>query len=94
MEDQLPHFRNTPYMGVVLAGFFGARRIGLIGADFTDNHFWIQDGQHRLEKELEHINRQYGKLAAHLKMQGTEVVNLSPISKLTSLPRMSLDDLC
>jgi len=81
-------------MAVALAGFFGARRIGLIGADFTEHHFWIQYGPQRIGKELDVIDRQYGKLAAHLKQQGTEVVNLSPISKLTSLPRMSLDDLC
>jgi hypothetical protein len=94
VDDRLPHFRNTPYMGVALAGYFGASTIGILGVDLTGGHFWIQDGPHRLEKELDIIDKQYGKLAAHLKTQGTEVVNLSPISKLTSLPRMSLDELC
>jgi hypothetical protein len=81
-------------MGVALAGYFGAKTIGLLGVDFTEHHFWIQDGEHRLAHELHHIDKQYGKLAAHLKTLGTEVVNLSPVSKLTSLPRMSLDELC
>jgi len=86
----LPHFRNSPYMAVALAGYMGARRIGLIGVDFTDNHFWIKDGPHRLMNELDRINTQYGKLAQYLSGQGTEVFNLSPISRLTSLSKLSL----
>ena len=38
-DNRLPHFRNSPYMGVALAGFMGAARIGIIGVDFTENHF-------------------------------------------------------
>lgn len=91
VENRLPHFRNTPYMGVALAGYMGAKRVGLIGVDFTDNHFWIKDGPHRLNSEFQRIDEQYGKLAAHLKQQGAEVWNLSPISRLTSLPKMSLE---
>jgi hypothetical protein len=91
VENRLPHFRNSPYMAVALAAYMGARRIGVLGVDFTDNHFWIKDGPHRLNGELDAIDKQYGKLAAHLKQQGTEVWNLSPISRLTSLPKMTLE---
>jgi hypothetical protein len=91
VADRLPHFRNSPYMALALAGYMGARRIGILGVDFTDNHFWTQDGPHRLTRELDAIDKQYGKLAAHLRTLGTEVVNLSPISRLTSLPKMTLE---
>jgi hypothetical protein len=87
---QLPHFRNSPYMALALAGYMGAKRIGLIGVDFTDNHFWIKDGPHRLQREFDRINAQYGKLAEHLGDQGIEVFNLSPISRLTSIAKLSL----
>ena len=89
--NRVPHFRNTPYMGVALAAYMGAKRVGVIGVDFTDNHFWVKDGPHRLNSDFERINAQYGKLAAHLKTLGTEVFNLSPISRLTTLPKISLD---
>lgn len=92
VDDKLPHFRNSPYVGVALAAYMGARRIGLIGVDFTDNHFWIKDGPHRLNREFDAINAQYGKLAAHLAGRGVEVVNLSPISRLTSLRKISLTE--
>ena len=91
IDGKLPHFRNSPYMAVALAGYMGARRIGLIGVDFTDNHFWIKDGTHRLVTELDRIDQKYGDLAAHLKKQGAEVFNLSPISRLTTLPKMTLE---
>jgi hypothetical protein len=92
-DNRLPHFRNSPYMGVALAGFMGAARIGIIGVDFTENHFWLQDGKHRLECELESIDAHYGALAAHLyQSQGTRVFNLSTISRLTSIPRITFDD--
>lgn len=90
--QKLPHFRNSPYMAVALAAYMGAVRIGLIGVDFTDNHFWIKDGPHRLERELQQINVQYGKLAAHLAGQGVMLFNLSPISRITSIAKMSIGD--
>ena len=93
-NNRLPHFRNSPYVGVALASYMGASVIGLIGVDFTDNHFWLQDGKHRLVCELSSIDEHYGKLAAHLyQSRQTRVYNLSPTSKITSLTRITLDDL-
>lgn len=93
VNDELPHYRNSPYVAVALAAYMGATRIGLIGVDFTDNHFWVKDGPHRLMREFEQINAQYGKLAAHLSGQGIEVFNLSPISRLTSISKLKLEQL-
>ena len=92
--NRLPHFRNSPYMACALAAYMGASVVGLIGVDFTPNHFWAQDGKHRLECELDSINAKYGELAAHLyRSQQTRVFNLSPTSRITSLPRLALKDL-
>lgn len=93
VNNRLPHFRNSPYTAVALAAFMGAAKIGLIGVDFTENHFWLQDGKHRLECELEQINSKYGALAAHLRSQGTRLFNLSPTSRITSLPKITFDEL-
>lgn len=85
--DALPYTRNSPYVAVCLAAFMGARRIGLIGVDFTDHHFFGQTGRHGLVRELAAIDREYGALASALARRGVEFVNLSRMSRLTSLPR-------
>lgn len=85
IENRVPHYRNTPYMGVVLAAYMGARKIGLLGVDFTDGHFWTDDGPHRLANQLPQIDKAYGNLAKHLKTKGVALLNLSPVSRLTSI---------
>lgn len=92
IDDRIPHYRTTPYMAVSVAAYMGAKKIGLIGVDLTENHFWIKDGPHRLIRELDAIDKQFGKLAEHLRTKGVELWNLSPISKLTQLPRKTLNE--
>jgi predicted O-methyltransferase YrrM len=87
--DALPYTRNSPYVAVCLAAFMGAGRIGLIGVDFTDHHFFGATGRHALTRELASIDREYGALAAALRRRGVELVNLSRDSRLTSLPKSS-----
>ena len=86
-NDALPFTRNSPYVAVCLAAFMGARRIGLIGVDFTDHHFFGQTGRHGLARELAAIDREYGALASALARRGVELLNLSRESRLTKLPR-------
>ncbi len=86
--DALPYARNSPYVAVCLAAFLGARRIGLIGVDFTDHHFFAATGAHPLARELAQIDREYGRLAPALGRRGVELVNLSPQSRLTALPKV------
>jgi hypothetical protein len=85
--DALPFTRNSPYVAVCLAAYMGAARIGLIGVDFTDHHFFGQTGRHGLARELAAIDREYGALASALARRSVEFVNLSRASRLTSLPR-------
>lgn len=90
-DDALHYTQNSPYVAVCLAAYMGARRIGLIGVDFTDDHFFAATGRHALAARLKEIDGQYGKLAAALGRRGIELLNLSPISRLNSLPRARID---
>src|SRR6185295_7991293 len=79
----LHYTQNSPYVAVCLAAHMGARRIGLIGVDLTDDHFFARTGTHALSARLQEIDAQYGRLAAALAGRGVELVNLSPIRGLT-----------
>lgn len=86
------HFtQNSPYVAVCLAAYMGAKRIGLIGVDFTDDHFFARTGRHSLSGRLREIDAQYGRLAAALARRGVELVNLSSISRLASLPKTTIE---
>jgi len=89
--DRLPFTRNSPYMAVCLALYMGARRVGLIGVDFTDHHFFGATGVHPLARELNAIESEYRRLAEAWAARGVEIVNLSPVSRLMSLPKLSLE---
>jgi len=88
----LPYTDNSPYLALCLAAYMGARRIGLIGVDFTEHHFFAATGRHPLAHRLARIDREYGALAEALAGRGIEVVNLSPQSRLTTLPKRDLAD--
>jgi hypothetical protein len=87
----LHYTNNSPYVAVNLARHLGAQRIGLIGVDFDDDHFFGRTGRHPLAGQLTQIDREYGALAQACRADGVELVNLSRTSRLTSLPRASLD---
>jgi hypothetical protein len=89
----LPYTSNSPYVAVCLAAYMGARRIGLIGVDLTDDHFFARTGAHPLARSLSKVDAEYGRLRAALAPRGIELVNLSATSRLTSLPRAELDEL-
>jgi len=91
-EPVLHHTQNSPYLAVCLAAWMGARRIGLIGVDFTDHHFFARTGRHPLSARLQRIDQEYARLAESLAQQGIELVNLSAQSRLQGLPRMALAD--
>ncbi len=88
----LHYTRNSPYVAVGLARHLGAARIGLLGVDFAEGHFFGATGRHPLAGQLAQIDREYGALAQACRDDGVELVNLSPASRLTSLPRMTLDE--
>lgn len=91
-DGALHYSQNSPYVAVRLAALMGARRIGLIGVDFTDDHFFAITGRHSLAGRLKEIDAQYGRLGAALRRGGVELINLSSTSRLTALPRGRIDD--
>jgi hypothetical protein len=89
----LPYTQNSPYVALCLAAYMGTRRIGLIGVDFTDHHFFGATGRHPLARRLSAIDREYARLNAALRELGILVVNLSRCSRLTAFPKGKLEDL-
>lgn len=90
--NTLHYTQNSPYVAVCLAAYMGAKRIGLIGVDLTDDHFFAHTGRHSLAGRLREIDAQYGRLAQALDKRGVELVNLSTISRLTSMPRARIEE--
>lgn len=92
-SDEVLHYtRNSPYVALCLAAWMGASRIGLIGVDFTDDHFFGRTGSHPLAPFLGAIDEEYRRLGAALRARGVTVYNLSRTSRLTAFPRMSVDE--
>lgn len=89
-SPSLPYTRNSTYVATCLALFMGAKRIGLIGVDFTDHHFFAQSGRHSLSREVPRIRQEYARLAQAAASLGVDIVNLSATSEVTSLPYQGL----
>lgn len=68
---------QCPFYAAALCVFLGFKTIGLIGVDLTPDRY--PDPSEAIEG--------YGKLAAHATEFGSELVNLSPISRLSSVPQ-------
>jgi hypothetical protein len=91
-DGTLHYTQNSPYVAVCLAAHMGAARIGLLGVDFTDHHFFAATGRHPLSARLREIDEQYARLHAALRRRGIELVNLSETSRLESLPKAPLHE--
>ena len=85
----LPYTRNSPYVALCLALHMGAKRVGLIGVDFTEHHFFAATGRHPLAGELSQIDKEYAVLAQSCRERGVEVFNLSAESRLTAFQKIS-----
>ena len=86
----LHYTQNSPYVAVCLAAYMGATRIGLIGVDLTDDHFFARTGRHSLSGRVGEIDTQYGRFAKALSVRGIETFNLSAHSRLGALPKRNL----
>jgi len=82
---------NSPYMAIIIAYQLGAKKIGMVGVDFTQDHFFANTGSHKLSKHVNNIDQEYLVLKNMLEARGVKVANLSPISLLSSWPKMNLD---
>ena len=82
---------NSPYMAIVIAYQMGARKIALVGVDFTLNHFFAETGSHVIMREIERVKDQYSKLGKALTGKGIKIGNLSQTSLIESWPKMTLE---
>ena len=83
----LHYTRNSPYVAICLAVHMGARRIGVIGVDFTDHHFFGETGRQSADRTCDRYRCRYRRLNDALSSLGVEIVNLSAASRLTAFPR-------
>lgn len=90
-KPAIDYTSNSPYIGVILAYKLGAKNIGLLGVDFTPNHFFAKTGDHPLSKKSGTISNEYVQLHRALANKGVGFYNLSPDSKIM-IPKMHLDD--
>jgi spore maturation protein CgeB len=90
--NTLPYTQNSPYVALCLAAHMGAKRIGLIGVDFTDNHFFAKTGRHSLNGRLASIDQEYRGLEKELSKDGIKVFNLSSRSKITAFEKMGIEE--
>ncbi|HUF60477.1 MAG TPA: glycosyltransferase [Verrucomicrobiales bacterium] len=89
----LHYTQNSPYVALCLAAHLGAARIGLIGVDWTNDHFFGSTGGHPLSRRLAQIEKEYRALSDALRKRGVAVYNLSPVSRLTCIPKISFEEL-
>ena len=89
--DRVDYTMNSPYMAIVIAYQLGAKKIGMVGVDFTQDHFFSNTGTHKLSKHTKNIDQEYLVLRNELERRGVKVANLSPISLLESWPKMDLE---
>lgn len=90
-KEQIDYVGNSPYVACIIAAWMGFKKIGLLGVDFSKNHFFAETGEHSLNKRINQINKEYENLKNSMKLHGIELVNLSKESNLL-LPKISLED--
>jgi hypothetical protein len=92
--EKVDHFMNSPYVATGIAYKMGAKNIGIIGVDFTKDHFYSKDGHHPLTrmKRVKHVDSAYGVLCDELKKRNVNLYNLSNYTALKSLPKITIDE--
>ena len=90
----LDYSNNSPFIAIILAHKMGANHIGMLGIDFTDDHFYAKDGKHNLVSRgyVDRIDKDYKVLYTELKRKGTIINNLSTDSLIKSIPQGKLSD--
>jgi len=83
---------NSPYMAVIIAYQLGAKKIAITGVDFTNNHFFQETGEHKLNKQIANIDSEYFNLRVELEKRGIKVANLSMSSAIEAWPKMTQEE--
>ncbi len=87
--DKVDHFMNSPYVATGIAYKMGAKNIGIIGVDFTSDHFYAKDGHHPLTrmKRVRHVDNAYGVLVDEFKKEIDSHYNLSKYTARKAIPK-------
>lgn len=88
---KVPISITSPYVAIAVAYYMGFTEIGLIGVDFTQNHYNNNDGVHKLNRRLEEVNTAYKNIYTKLQEHGVSIWNLSKESVI-EIPKMDLKD--
>jgi hypothetical protein len=83
---------HSPYIALHLAAHMGAARIGMIGVDFSDHHFYANTGPYEGIAHLATVEQHFRRLNIALAARGIKVFNLSARSRITAFPRLSIED--
>lgn len=84
--DSVDFSTTSPYMAVIIAAYLGFTEIGMLGVDFTNDHFFSKTGKHTLMKRFNDIDQEFTALHLALVKNGVDFFNLSPTSIL-SMPK-------
>jgi len=91
-DPNVLHYTNTStYMALCLAVHMGARLIGLMGIDYTPDHFFGKTGRYTGGTAAT-VDPEFRRLNDALVARGVKVVNLSQQSLLTAFPKMPLEE--
>ena len=89
--NKIPIANTSTYIGVALAYYMGFRTIGMIGVDFTRDHYNNADGVHKLNRHIRNVNDSYIHIHNKLTEKGIEFWNLSKES-IIDVPKMDLKE--
>jgi hypothetical protein len=73
-------YDGCPFAACMIAGYLGAKKISLIGVDYDDDGFW---------RKRPMLDDMWGKLRDYLQVRGVAMENMSPDSRLESIPKVS-----
>lgn len=89
-KHRLDYSNNSPYIATILAYKMGAKHIGLIGVDFTQNHFYAKDGEHVLVRDgkFNKTKDDFRILKEELAKRKVNLYNLSSYSQVDTVPKL------
>jgi hypothetical protein len=91
-KESVDYTSNSTYVACIIAAYMGFTKIGIIGMDFTPDHFFAETGEHSLARKVNVISQEYSALRTAFLRRGIEFVNLSQVSRITSIPKQKIEE--
>jgi hypothetical protein len=85
-------WRTSPWVACAVAVQLGAKNIGMIGVDFTMNHYGMENGPHHQDDKIESLNYGFEVLRIALRERKIGFFNLSKDSRIDVVPKMDIDE--